>query len=662
MIQSLPTQYWLRPQFDNSSRAPVFELGLASFFSFICLFFLSLTPVTGHAADDTSYLAELQRRAIEDSLFDHRYWHLLLHYRPNTFAGYTSEVDDPGFFMAESGKINPKAELQATLRQFFDTNPVGRSQQPAQCAFIARYHWLKTQLAFDNNRLPSVTCERFDAWETELNPQKISIIFPSAFMNNPASMFGHTFLRIDQKGQTEHTKILAYTINYSADVPQNSGIEYAWKGIFGGYKGYFSTIPYYMKVKEYRDFENRDIWEYRLNFSPEQIQQLIFHAWEMGNAYFDYFFFKENCAYHILSLLEIANPNLYLTDHIQYWTIPANTIRDLTLKEGLVEEIAYRPARSTQIKRKHAALKDTERNLFEEMTINSTPVTLPKLDQFQSTQQAFLLDLTSDYLRYKSNTDKDNIIAYRALNQTVLTRRSLLGIKSSSFPIKPFTESPEKGHETARVGAAFGWREDELFEEFSIRGAYHDILDPDAGYTRDAQIELVSIRLRHYEKRNSFRLERFTFVNILSLSPIDFLFKSPSWKLNVGMETIKTSQCNLCSSGNFNLGIGGAIETNITKREVYFLFAEGEANVSSAFDEHHRIGVGSTGGVVTNLTEDWKAIFSIGYFYYPLGDQSDDFKASFGQRYTLSQNWALRTEFNHRDNDNEATLSLHTFF
>ncbi len=120
------------------------------------------------------------------------------------------------------------------------------------------------------------------------------------------------------------------------------------KGIFGGYQGFFSTIPYYSKVQEYRDIENRDIWEYRLNLAPEHIHRLLMHTWEMGNAYFDYYFFKENCAYHILSLLEVANPQFHLTDQFHFWTIPADTIRLLIQnKMALSETSSYRAAGST---------------------------------------------------------------------------------------------------------------------------------------------------------------------------------------------------------------------------------------------------------------------------------------------------------------------------
>jgi hypothetical protein len=34
--------------------------------------------------------------------------------------------------------------------------------------------------------------------------------------------------------------------------------------------GEYSLMPYYRKVKEYGDFESRDLWEYELNLSPEE--------------------------------------------------------------------------------------------------------------------------------------------------------------------------------------------------------------------------------------------------------------------------------------------------------------------------------------------------------------------------------------------------------
>lgn len=611
---------------------------------------------------DNPYLSEIISRSIQAKLADEREWHLLLHYRKNVFGGYTSEQDDPGFFLSPNGKTDPQAELEATLAQFFSDELVGRSRQPAQCAFVARYHWLKEKLAFDDTRLKPMQCERFERWFDEFNAQSVTLIFPSAFMNNPASMFGHSLFRIDQKGQTEQTRILAYTINYAADVPPDVGVEYAIRGIFGGYKGYFSTIPYYLKVQEYRDIENRDIWEYRLNFTDAQVRRMLMHAWELGNASFDYYFFKENCSYHLLSLLEVADPKLSLRDRFLFWTVPADTVRLLTEQPGLVKDIAYRPSRSTQIRRKRERLSDEERGWLGRITEDAALAKSEEFARLPTDRQAFVLDLASDYLRYRSVTDETKAEFYKEKNRTVLVARSELKVRSADLRFEPFTAPPEQGHKTSRAGLGIGWRNDEIFEELTLRAGYHDLLDPDPGYTPDAQIELAAFSLRHYERSDQMRLERFTFANVLSLSPMDSLFKSPSWKINAGLQTVRHNGCRFCSNGVLNGGVGAAVESHLLGREVYFAFAEAEANVSHAYEENHRIGGGGTVGLLANLTDRWKVMLSTSYLRFPLGEQSDDVRLFFGQRYTLQQNVALRFEFNHRDRDNDVLFTVQAFF
>lgn len=608
------------------------------------------------------YLAHLIQEARTQRLADQREWHLLLHYRPGLFGGYESEQDDPGFFLSPKGKTDPEAELEATLAQFFSSELVGRSKQPAQCAFIARYQWLRERLAFDDARLPQLKCERFDRWYEDFQAQSITLIFPSAFLNNPASMFGHTLLRVDQKGQTEQTRILAYTINYAADVPPDAGIAYPIRGIFGGYRGYFSTIPYYLKVQEYRDIENRDIWEYRLNFAETQLRRLLMHAWELGNAYFDYFFFKENCSYHLLALLDYADPTLHLTDEFRFWTVPADTVRLIASKPGLVSSIAYRPSRSNVIRRKRESLPPWQRSLAQRIAEDPGAMSTPQFEELDVTRKAFLLDLASDYLRYRIDTSDSPPREFKERNRALLTARSRLRIPSEDFTVVPFAQRPELGHKTSRVSVGGGWRNNDTFEELSVRAGYHDLLDPEIGYTPDAQIEIASITVRHYNRAEQTRIERATLADVLSLSPIDAVFHAPSWKINAGMQTIKHNGCQRCTNGVVNGGIGGAFESRVLKREVWFAFAEAEANYSKTYEERHRIGGGGTVGMLADLTERLKMMLSGSYLRYALGEKSDDFRWSVGQRYTLQQNLALRLEYNHRDHDNDVVFTVQAFF
>jgi hypothetical protein len=623
--------------------------------------FCFLTGTAKAQPEGSSYLHELIQRATTRALHEQRYWHLLLHYRPTIAGGFESEADEAGFFLAPNGKTNPKAELEATLTQFFSAELVGRSRQPARCAFIARYNWHKTELAFDESRLPAQRCERFQSWLAELSPASVTLIFPSAYMNNPSSMFGHLLLRVDQKGQTEQTRILSYTVNYSADVTTNNGIVFAVLGVTGGFRGYFSTHPYYVKAREYGDFENRDIWEYRLNLSEDQLERLLMHTWEMGNASFDYFFFKENCAYHILSLLDVADPDLRLTDRFWLYTFPSDGVRMIAEKPGLVKETIFRPSRSTQIRRGRQALSPDEQRWLARIIANPSLAQAESFINMPPQRQALVLDVASDYLLYRVATEEENDI-YRERNKSVLVARSNLKVPPLPIEVTPTSAAPEQGHRIMRTGLGVGWRDGEFFSELNFRVAFHDLLDAENGYTPDAQIELLSLALRRYPRSDHTRVERLTLVNIVSLSPMDAFFKSPSWKVSTGFDTIQYNNCRFCRVGNFNLGIGAAVESSWLKREVYFGFAEVASEYGRVFNSDFRFGGGATAGTLVDITGRLKFALSGTYLNFPLGDRSHEWRISAGQRYTLHKNLSLRFEFNQRPRTREYLLNLHAYF
>jgi hypothetical protein len=633
----------------------------------LCCSLAAVLPIVSVFAEapgptDNPYLRELVERAMHLKLADEREWHVLLHYQPNLFGkGVTSMQDDPGFFMAPTGKTDPQAELAATLAQFFSDELVGRSKQQAQCAFVARYHWLKEKLDFDDRRLPPQLCERFTRWFNEFNAQSISVIFPTGFMNNPASMFGHTFLRIDAKGQTPQTRILDYTINYAAEVPPNAGPEYAIKGIFGGYRGHFSTIPYYLKVQEYRDIENRDIWEYRLDLTQQQVTRLLMHTWEMGNAYFDYFFFDENCSFHILGLVEAADPSIHLLDRFRFYAIPVDTVR-LLAESGLVGEVVSRPSRSTLVRRKREAMNDEERGWLNRLVSDPDMLSSERFRSLKPERQAFVLETASDYLLMRGSGAPEEGKPFREKNKTILAARSRLKVMPTDVPVEPYVKRPDLGHGTSRIGVGAGWRNDRAFEEINVRAAYHDLLDPESGYTPDAQIEVMSLAVRHYHNASQARLERFTPLNMVSLAPMDRLFQAPSWKLGLGMNTITQGGCQLCTNGYLNGGMGGAVESHVLGRQVWYAMAEVEADASKAYEDSYRIGGGGTVGLLADLTDRWKLLATGSYLRFALGEKSDDFRWSIGQRYSLMRNLAFRVEYNHRSHDNDVLATLQLYF
>ena len=105
----------------------------------------------------------------------------------------------------------------------------------------------------------------------------ITILFTNAYMSNPASLFGHTLVRIDtaRKG----TQMLAHGSNFGADSGTEHGVMFALKGLFGGYLGVYSVSPYSEIINTYNNIENRDIWEYNLNLTDEEKQKFVDHLY-----------------------------------------------------------------------------------------------------------------------------------------------------------------------------------------------------------------------------------------------------------------------------------------------------------------------------------------------------------------------------------------------
>lgn len=273
-------------------------------------------------------MAELVAQARAQRLSDDLQWRALLHYAPNLIAGGVAGlVDYPDFYYAENGKTDPDAELVATLDAFARPVSGANADEHPQCRSVSRYRWLKSNLRFDPARLPEHPCPAFETWYGAINPGQVTFIFPAAYLNNPSSMFGHTLIRVDPPDQDTDARLTSYTIHFAADHQGEQGALFALKGLAGGYRGYFSLLPYYEKVTQYSDIENRDIWEYALNLKPGEIEIMLQNLWELDQQPIDYYFFTTNCSYVLVSLLNVARPDLELTHRFPLYAVPVDTVR-----------------------------------------------------------------------------------------------------------------------------------------------------------------------------------------------------------------------------------------------------------------------------------------------------------------------------------------------
>ena len=586
-----------------------------------------------------------------------------MHYVPNLIApGVHGLVDSREFYNAPDGKNDPQAELDGTLRAFFSEAEETDEVQHPQCRFPARYAWLAAELGFDQGRLPRPQCRRYRDWRSALDAKQLTLVFASAYLDNPGSMYGHTLLRVDAADQDERTRLLAYSISFAAATNETNGLIFAVKGLFGGYPGVFAMLPYYVKVREYSDLENRDLWEYELDLSPEELERVLRHAWELLPAYFEYYFFDENCSYHLLALLQVARPDLELTAPFRLWALPVDTVRALTDQPGLVKRIVYRPARSTIIAERLARMQPEERRMARDLglgTLNADEVALRALPPERA---ARVVEAGYDYLNYRRTTGTSEVKDGGALARDLLVARSQIDAPSQTPRIETPVR-PDEGHRTARISAGAGRRDRQGFLELGVRPTYHDIVDDDAGYIGGAQIEFFHLRARRYEGASA-RIESFIPVNIFSLSPRDEFVQRKSWRVAAGWQRSMTRSGAEPLAVAADGGIGGAWRAGRVAR--FYASAEGAARAHEQFEKGYSLGLGARIGALVDPAPRWRVHAYAQQLGSVAGERVDPGALVLEQRFSLTRDLALRFDVSHQ---NEAgcsfdsiLLSLHVYF
>ncbi len=477
------------------------------------------------------------------------YWIALGHYETGKLGGWRSYVDDERFFLAEDGAHHPDRELAATVKALYE--PASKGDQHAQCVYPARTRWLREQLQL--NDLPTPDCAEYRRWFQDVAPHSAVLIFPAAYLNSPSSMFGHTLLRIDQADvQSNQTALLSYAVNFGAYIEGNdNSILYAWKGLMGGYPGLFAFVPYQEKLSEYRSLENRDLWEYRLNLTPEETGRMVEHIWELKQIRFDYFFFDENCSYRLLELLQVARPSLDLTSHFPLTAIPTDTVKAVK-NAGLVERVDYRPSRERELLARAEPLDKAEQQQVLAVAADTGKLQSPEFTALPQARQALVQDAAYRLERYRATGQE------RDPEQARRSFELLRAINRNPPPPLEIERPglPENGHESRTWQLGIGTRKDRAFAEYGLRMAYHDLNDNAYGFPLGAQIEILQLKLRQYEG-NDWQVQRLDLATIRSLTPRNDLLKPWSWQVAGGLERVPGKHADEVLVSHVNGGAGG---------------------------------------------------------------------------------------------------------
>jgi hypothetical protein len=577
---------------------------------------------------------ELIAQAHTAKLSELRYWHLLMH-APHK----ESEIDDDTFFIANDGKKNLNSELDMTIRHFSDD--VNRTDESFFCRFPARRAWLENEL---NTSFGEGECFAYDALVKKMDPQKITLIFPTAHINSPASMFGHTFLRIDSSMES---KLMSFAINYAAQTNETNGFAFAYKGLFGGYYGYYSMLPYYEKLKEYRDSESRDVWEYDLNLTHNEVMAMVRHIWELQRINSWYFFFDENCSYHMLWLAEIARPSAHLRDYFTYHVVPPETVRAFE-EENLVIAKHYRPSKRTK-------LLAYEQQIAPELIKVTKALASGELKPQDVTirgsvnARCYVLEAAAELVEYDYIEGKLSKEVYAKRYHELLSQRALLGKGETLFiDEKP---NPDTAHHAARIIIGQGWDEERSPVLIGWRPAYHDLSEDDTGHLNGAQIEFFDLLLG--VEKSKVDLEKLTLLSLASITPVSQFFKSLSWRMKTGWDR---DYGRGGSSFVARVGAGSAIGN---ENCFGYILSEPEIRVGPLFD----VGVGLTAGGAISWGRRMKSLAEGSAVLYLNSDMLTKIVLTHHLQINPSTGLFAKMELNHqRSTDNKLKVGINFYF
>ncbi|MBI5234167.1 MAG: hypothetical protein HY880_07415, partial [Deltaproteobacteria bacterium] len=154
------------------------------------------------------------------------------------------------------------------------------------------------------------------------------------------------------------------------------------------------------------------------------------------------------------------------------------------------------------------------------------------------------------------------------------------------------------------------------------------------------KIEFFDAALRHYPSLDKVVLERFDFIDIVSLAERDEFFKPLSWKVLTGFSRKTFRDAKDHSVYLLNPGAGFAY--NVEPFGLLWAMFETELDVSGGMDESFSAG----GGVSLGLLKDFMGSMALTAraIYYGLGDEHRLYEARFSESFELSRNQSLRIE------------------
>jgi hypothetical protein len=590
-------------------------------------------------------------------------WKTTLLYNDGLFGSDIGLISSPDFYTDKNGRENPTAELGSFVGSL--KNKSNSFENPHTiCRFPRRALWIKEHLPDHYPKhLEGMICKGYNSFASSVPGRAASITYAAQFLGNPASFFGHNFLVLKRKDELD-SSTLDMAVGFAANPEGAGALEYLVKGVTGGFRGHFTQDRYYVKIQEYNNFERRDIYEYPLKFSDEDMERLLATLFEIGLFQVDYYFFNVNCTTLILKIIDSAVDKNISQLKNRFYVSPVETISGL-YQSGLVgEKFSYRPSSFSSLAHREKNANKTQEKLARKMLSDKTVTA--EFEKAPVADQRPAIDLVLDYVDYKEKlAGAAAAKEYFSLRHQALLLRSKMGVGDESKPVS--VTKPHLAHSNSFIEFKVGEHNRQQRVPTAglvFRPVLHGLGEPSAGLSDEMSLSFLETTFQAATEDSEQKITRadIQFIGLETRTPITKTLNPLSYSFVMGNSLgnpLTSSNTSSVRTNWVKLASGYSLRTKFMDSIVSLMV---DNNMSYNKSDDFSIHIGPAFSVLSR-----KGIYSQSFVlkrYFSGGKDMAVLPASISWKGTvaLSRNFGLSAQLGGQADEHEINVGMFKYF
>jgi hypothetical protein len=352
-------------------------------------------------------------------------------------------------------------------------------------------------------------------------------------------MLGHIFIKVS--GTNSKGNAVAHSLAYFTEITTLNPATLIVESTMTGMPGFFSVRPFAADLKQYRDIEQRNLWQFKLSADAQNKRLLQLHIWELHQVELTYYFQSFNCATLTLEMLALLKPEI------------------LQERRSIVSPIDVVKAATN-----HQIVKSTEIVAAKPWLFYAIADTLPpqiksqldeisNIDEFSQAGNALANPLAKRYLdmRLEQSVSQSKISPQQAedlRSRLIVDTNQTLDLSHYKHPARTPQDTSLR---TSLLQDANG---SALVIDFLSAG--HLLQGDNRQYLTESELQIAKVSVALNDKGTALQLREFTLYSTVSLAPDSAAFPVWSGEFYLGFRPGWRQDLTRWSTGELSGGLG----------------------------------------------------------------------------------------------------------